>query len=159
MTEREEKLMHKFFVVTIHGSLYEVTDQERENDWPIVRKISGPKNPEMPNGTCLKNGEFVVIDQAGICLFNYHPKVRRDFEGMNTINWGGKTGRPVALFLDRDSAEKCVAVDSLDGMSDRYREQTIAVLEEIGDNHAVFTISDSFKLHYDWHVIHRPRNE
>lgn len=141
--------MHRFFAVTVRGSLYEVTDEKGENDWPIVRRISGADNPGMPNGTCLRNGYFVGIGETGICLFNFHPRHSRYFERMNTINWGGSTSGLVALFFDRKSAEACIATGDLESLSDRYREQTVAVLREIGGDHEAFSIGDSFLRHYE----------
>lgn len=140
--------MHRFFAVTVRSSIYEVTDKKGGNNWPIVRKISGQENSDMQTGVCLRNGDFIGIGTC-ICLFSYHPKSGRNFEGMNTVNWGGTTSGLVALFLDRESAEACVTVGSLESLSDRYREQTVAVLEEIGDDHEVFTIGDSIKRHYE----------
>lgn len=142
------EMLHRFFAVTVNGSLYEVSDEKEENGWPVVTKLNGPENPDMPIGNRLKNGQFVGIGQTSVCLFRFHPSSGRRFEGMNMVNWGGSTSGPVGLFLDRQAAEACVAAGEFEHLSDKYREQTIAVLRQIGPEHEVFEIGERLKRHY-----------
>ena len=141
--------IHNFFAVTLSGSLYRISDRKNKDGYPIVRRISGPKNPNMLVGDCLKNGQAVGISELGICLFRPHPRYGLHFDRMNSINWGGGTSGPVGLFLNRVSADKCISDGDFKALNKRYRAHTVAVLQKIGNNHPIFSISDRLNRLYE----------
>jgi len=127
-----QELLKRFYAVTVSGSLYEISDEISEKNWPTVRKLAGQPNPDMPVGTHMRNGKFVGISDMGICLFNPHPKCGRKFEHMNIVYWGGTTSGISALFLDRISADSCLASSVREPFSEPYRNETREVLRRIG---------------------------
>lgn len=138
-------MLKRFFAVTVSGSLYEISDKTNERNWPTVRKVSGPTNPNMQTGTCLRNGKLVGISDLGICLFDPTPREGRNFELMNTSYWGGSTSGIVALFLERSSAEACITSSERTLLSEKYMDCTRSTLQNIGNDHPVFVIGNSVK--------------
>ena len=138
-------MLNCFFVVTRSGSVYEVSNKKRRKGWPTVKRIAGDKHSGIRKGGYLRNGSLVGIGDLGVCLFSPEPKYGRSFERMNTVCWGGTTSAPVALFLERSSAEVCLEGCDRAVFSARYRNETLATLKEIGDDHPVFVIGDSVK--------------
>jgi hypothetical protein len=139
------KRLKEFFAVTISGSLYQVSDEINQNNWPTVKKISGPDNPDLlPVGSCLEGGQLVGISDSGIYLFNFTSKYKRAFERMNVRYFGGGTGAIVGLFLEQSEAQKCVASGSHSILDSRYHVQTHAVIDQIGDYHPIFVIGETF---------------
>jgi len=137
-------MLKKFFAVTVRGSLYEVTDEKDENDWPRVMRLI-PDRPEFH----LRNGSSVGIGHLGICLFSPTPKYGNSFEAMNISYWGGCTSGLVALFLERSQAETCLASGDRTPLSEQFANETRSVLEAIGDSHPFFVIGHSM-----WHLSH-----
>jgi hypothetical protein len=135
-------MLAEFFAVTMSGSLYTVTDEKDENGWPVAKRvINGPlgKTEEFR----LKNGKLVGIGDLGVCLFDPTPRYGRAFEHMNIGYWGGCTSGLVALFLERSTAEACIASGDRMPLSPRFENEARATLEAIGDKHPTFVIGDS----------------
>lgn len=138
-------MLEQFFAVTINGSIYEISTEISESNWPTVRKISGKPNPNMRTGHCLRNGIFVGISDIGILLFNPNSKNGKIFEDMSMHQHGGSTSGIAALFTDRTLAEKCVASGEQTSFSEKYIDDTKKTLQDIGDEHPIFIIGESVK--------------
>ena len=136
-------MLKQFFAVTISGSLYEISDEIRENGWPTIKKLLGPASSSVKVGSCMNNGRLVGISDLGICLFDPTPKVEREFEKLNISYWGGTTSSIVGLFLERASAETCLTFGDRIMFNDKYMDKTRATLQEIGNDHLLFVIGQS----------------
>ncbi len=138
-------MLEQFFAVTINGSIYEISTEISESNWPTVKKISGKPNPNMRTGHCLRNGRLVGLSDIGILLFNPNSKNGKRFEDMSTNQHGGSTSGIVALFTNRTLAEKCVASGEQTSFSEKYIDTTKKTLQDIGNDHPVFIIGESVK--------------
>ncbi len=142
-----ETEIHNFFAVTVSGSLYEVTDEEDENGYPIVKKIVMVGNSSSkPIGWRPKGGSYVGIARGGIVLYNEdNPKPGRVQlpEKVNTRFHHGHTSPVVALFLNKEDAMTCVSsLSPLEKGDPRWLAQTKAVIDAIGKDHNVFIPSE-----------------
>ncbi len=88
----------------------------------------------------MNNGQSVGITRDGILL--YDAKLIGDMpqlpESVNTMFWSGKTTSVVALFLDEKEAMSCFDSVNLRVCDQRWKEQTMQVMETIGNRHPVF---------------------
>jgi len=69
--------------------------------------------------------------------------VERRIENVNTQWWGGCTSPIVAMFLDRQLAADCAKTDNLHPCDERWQEQTIQTLKEIGEEHPYFYVCEA----------------
>ena len=139
------EVLHEFFAVTI-TSVYRVTDQKEEHDWPIVEKIELKGQSKIPVGGRLLNGHFIGITPDRIFLYDEdHPRSdgkRLDPLRVNTAFWGGGTSPIVALFLNKEEAISCLKADNLRQCDARWRKQTGETLKVIGKEHPTFILSE-----------------
>ncbi len=147
----EADLLHEFFAVTASESLYQITDQRwGEKEWPTVERLVSIEGPEgTPKPFRLEDGTSVGITaERGIWLFD---RVKGGpFEDIAfPLFWGGHTNKVVALFLDESSASDCLLHRDLQQWDCRWREQTIQVLNEIGDRHPCFNVSPNIRWDCD----------
>ena len=140
-------MLDEFYVVTL-TSVYHV--KAKDNDgYPSAVKIAAKGKSKVSVGQKLLNGDMV-----GICKFltMYYPEkygllspltgIERRIEQVNTRFWGGHTSAIVALFLDRNSALKCLNLyNDLQPCDPRWLSDTQNVLREIGEEHPVFYIA------------------
>ncbi|MFC1598810.1 hypothetical protein ACFL2U_02270 [Patescibacteria group bacterium] len=139
------KQIKEFFAVT-YGGVYHVQAKKCKDGIPIVSKIqSYRENKSIGLGDRLDGGSTVGIGTIGIQL--YRQSKGRRMEDTNTMNWGGGTSKIIGLFLDRN---KAMAIKRrkkpLKDCDPRWKKDTMAVLEAIGDNHPVFVISTLHEL-------------
>ncbi len=141
-------MIHEFFAVT-QTSVYRVSDERGENNWPIVEKIALRKESKTSVGGRLRNGCLVGImggKLSGISLYDQdHPRHGsvQPPEMVNTSFFGGGTSHLVALFLEKEAAIKCSDSKDLQPLDPRWRKQTNEVLSAIGNDHPVFIVSRS----------------
>ena len=141
-------MIHEFFAVT-KTSVYRVSDERGENNWPIVEKIALRGESETPVGGRLRNGCLVGImggKLSGIYLYDQdHPRRGsvQPPEMVNNVFFGSRTSRLVALFLEKEAAIKCSDSNDPRPLDPRWRKQTNETLNAIGDDHPVFIISRS----------------
>jgi hypothetical protein len=135
-----KKQIKEFFAVT-RGGVYHVQARKNRNGVPYVTKIqSYRKNKSIGIGGCLAGGSTVGIGTIGIQL--YRQSKGRRMENTNTMNWGGGTSAIIGLFLDRKKAMSIKRRKKpLQNCDPRWKKDTLAVLQAIGDNHPVFVIS------------------
>ncbi len=134
--------MHVFYAVTRSGSIYRISDEFWGPDnWPSVERIypaSLPSDKEVPFR--LRDGHTVGITRKrGVVLYDRGKLVEAEL--VNMFYWGGHTSPVVGLFLDQSEAEACRAAGSQQRWDERWRQQTLAVLDEIGPHHSVFVPS------------------
>ena len=135
----------KFFAVTM-TSVYLVSDDKDENNYPIVEKIALRGQSRVPVGERLKGGNLVGVTSEGIILYyEEHPshpgEPYQDPGEVNIRFWGGHTSPIIALFLDKDEAMSCFNENNLRAGDSRWRKQTQEVLDSIGKNHPIFVVS------------------
>ncbi len=141
-------ILHEFFAVT-QTSVYRVSDERGENNWPIVEKIALKEESKLPVGGRLQDGYLVGVmggRLSGIVLYDQdHPRPGsvQPPEMVNTAFYGGGTSRLVALFLEKEAAIKCHNSENPQPLDPRWRKQTNEVLSAIGDSHPVFIVSSS----------------
>ena len=141
-------MIHEFFAVT-KTSVYRVSDERGENNWPIVEKIALRGESKTSVGCRLRNGCLVGImggKLSGIYLYDQdHPRHGsvQPPEMVNNGFFGGRASHLVALFLEKEAAIKCSDSKDPQPLDPRWREQTNEVLNAIGNDHPVFIISRS----------------
>ena len=59
-------------------------------------------------------------------------------------DWGDNTTPVVALFFFRKNAVACFHELNLEPFDERWRQETRAVAEAIGNNHPIFVVSPAF---------------
>lgn len=143
-------MLNKFYAVTRLGGIWEIGDEINQNGWPMVKLIGGSDEWGMSIGFCLKFGKLVGIGTDGICLFDPDRDGKHDFEDMSILLRGGSTSSIVGLFLSESEAEICLASKDHVTLSLRFRTQTRATLDEIGDEHPIFVIGRSLKFADLW---------
>jgi len=143
--EMSTSMINQFFVVTM-TSVYEVSCKDGNG---VVTKKMLRGESEVGIGIVLPGGPMVSIGRqiimfipegGGITSFN------RQLGMVNTRYWGGNTSPVVALFLTEKEAVECFNQKSVIVCDPRWLEQTKNVLTLIGDNHPVFSISNSPEL-------------
>lgn len=141
-------MLHEFFAVT-QTSVYRVSDEKGENNWPIVEKIALKGESKLPVGGRLRNGCLVGImggKLSGIILYDQdHPRPGsiQPPEMVNTNFYGGGTSRLVALFLEKETAIECLDSENPQPLDPRWQRQTKEVLNAISNSHPVFIVSRS----------------
>lgn len=143
-------MLKKFFAVTF-TSLYEV-DCEHESGAPLVVKLAlrPGSDSSIVAGTSLKNGQMLSVGKQlrmftpeGHGWFSPNTSWERDLTKVPTMWWGGQTSYVVALFLEKEDAEKCLAVCSEITCDPRWINQTKEVLQAIGDEHLKISMPNS----------------
>lgn len=143
----------EFFAVTTGKSLYRATENSDDPNEPIVEKIAGLFNEEIPVGMRLNRGTKIGITNYG--LIRYFPDIISGFRiapaGMCSTNFhGGKTSPIVGLFLNEERAQYClrsmenhdVNFDQWDKFWGKYTTET---LEAIGFDHNIFIIDPDLR--------------
>lgn len=130
----------KFYVVTMSGSLYLVSD-EKVNGTPTLQKlIPRPigrwrKGPRFSGGTHIGVGTFGMVH-----LFTRRRGMSAD--DMNIREFGGHTSKVVGLFLKLGKAMKCwKCVQQKKPWDKNWIKSTRKTLLCIGGNHSVFVLS------------------
>ena len=138
-------MINQFFVVTM-TSVYEVSCKDGRG---IVTKKMLRGESEVGIGAVLPGGPMVSI---GCQIIMFVPEggritsFNRQLGMVNTRYWGGNTSPVVALFLTEKEAVDCFKQNSSVKCDPKWIEQTRTVLSLIGDNHPVFSISNSQEL-------------
>ena len=124
-------------------SVYLVTDQKDEKNIPIVEKIALKGESRISVGQRLAGGSYAGIAPDGIILYDEdHPREpRQKPEEVNIAFYGGRTSPIVALFLNKDRAMACFNSADLKPSDPRWEDETREVLNSIGDNNPVLTVS------------------
>lgn len=148
-SQEGQKELHEFWAVTEKGA-YHASAARGHNGCPLVIKIAEHKKGGncLPIGTTLKDGYFLGISTQGLCLYN-EGRVRlaetRDAPDSPEVRRCGRTSAIVALFLKEKDARDCsnrirggMKVSTPDG---HWLDQTLDVLDRIGDRHTVFVLS------------------
>ncbi len=135
------------FAVIEDGSIYEITSKKDEDGCPIVTMTMaiGTRPHVMPRR--IRGGSRVGLSGGGILLYNEDNPVPGAFQLPEEIDrsfYGESSFGIVALFLNKTDAIRCtLAVCSLQRCDTRWWTQTKAVVDAIGKNHPVFTLSES----------------
>ncbi len=61
------------------------------------------------------------------------------------ITWNRGTSQIVALFLEQDKAEACLAEQGLAPCDARFVDETLAVLDEVGEENPLFKVGKEFR--------------
>lgn len=138
MEETQE--LHEFYAVTISGSLYRVSDKlDTQTFSPIVEKIGLKGESRIAVGERLTGGSMVGLTKYGLQM--YSPDSHSRIPSLiNNKMFGGKSSPIVALFLDKDDAEKCLYSPSLQEFDPRWIDSTCEVLRKINNDHLTFVI-------------------
>ncbi|MFH1089272.1 MAG: hypothetical protein V1716_02510 [Candidatus Uhrbacteria bacterium] len=123
-------MLKRFFAVTFSGSVYEVGYTEPDGK-VVAKKIAkrqGEKNP-IEIGDSLEGGDRIAIVPVG--LLAYHSETREI---------GSRSTAIVALFLDVTTAMTCFNELDTQPLDKRWRQETEAALDEIGESHPAFTV-------------------
>jgi len=140
------KILNEFFAVTL-TSVYKAVIYG-ENVVPYLLKISARRESKMLVGAKIDNGTMISV---GCYLVLFIPEgsggantsYEREIGKVNTRYWGGGTSSIVALFLDEMAAVACDKAGNLVPCDPRWKDQTIAVLRAVGENHPYCSISGS----------------
>jgi len=133
-----------FFAVTT-TSLYRIEWKDNLPS-PIVQKIAMVGKSQVPVGQIVQGGYNLGIMDRGLVLYGTDRELP---EMVNTAYWGGGTSPIVGLFLQEDEARVCLNSGELTPLNPRWRQQTEATLEAIGDDHPKFVHSSMHTIRYD----------
>ena len=129
-----------FYVLTLSGSVYEVTQESEEI--PRVTKIAerSSENSRMAIGSNLEGGSHLGITEWGIV--RYYPENHTPPKGWrvmpagfcNICYWAGKTTSPIAFFGDRSRALRAMRNLGAERevLDHKFACQTTEVLRAIG---------------------------
>jgi hypothetical protein len=137
--------LNEFWVVT-GTSLYHVTNEQTTAVATKTKVHTGQS--EIQAKSQLPGGSMIAIGSEG--LLAYTPEgsglvspvstTQRDPEMVNSRYLGCSTSPIIALFLDEKSAEECTKSGELKTSDPRWKDQTRAVLETIGNDHPTFFV-------------------
>jgi len=139
-------MIREFYAVTtasLGSSLYKVSGQrDGKKTLAVATKIALRGESSVGVG-----GKF-SSDMIAVCrnLIAYIPKNglfgfrEQQIENVKTRNWGGRTSRIVALFLDSETAAICFGEDEHIQYDPRWRVDTKAVIEAIGNQNPFFSV-------------------
>lgn len=139
----------KFYAVTTtnrrHVSVYSVERQYGRSS-PFVQKIGMRGRSAIPLGGLLPTGYFVGIRPSGLII--YGTDNRAELENVDaTIRT--RSSPIVALFLNEETALKCMDSGELKFLDPRWRKQTEEVLQAIGPDHPMFVLSETDPIKYE----------
>ncbi len=138
--------LKELFAVTITESIYRIFC-EGPNFIGRAEKIFPPGKVKRPLMLKMKDfaeeNDYIGIGDH-ICMY-YDPK-KRSADKVSTKFWGGYTSEVVALFLDEDSAKRCVGSENLNSRDPRWLDKTEEAKQAIGDNHPRFVLGTKWKL-------------
>jgi len=139
--------LHEFFAVT-ETSVYRVRDMLDNGGTPFVEKVSQRSPSRVDVGDRLKNGSLVAVTKRGLFLYHDDLPCRgralnrpARLEELGALLIGDHTSPVVGLFLDQREALDCLNWGPGALNERRWEKCTKAVIEAIGDDHPVFTIS------------------
>jgi hypothetical protein len=88
------------------------------------------------NGTMISVGkQLILFVPEGSGLISPTSTEQREIAQVNTGYWGGCTSEVVALFDNREKAMQCSSSENLQPCDPRWKEDTIAILRAIGEDH------------------------
>ncbi len=139
----------QFYWVTQY-SIYRVTVADLVTS-PSITKVAtrGGKKLGVPVGGRFHGKFYVAITGKG--LFRYsmfrHQRVPasepvKKIEEVGRRQRGMSANPPVGIFLSRSKADECYAESSVIKFDPRWHNETLEVLEQIGENHPLVTISN-----------------
>ncbi len=140
--------LDRFYAVTRGPLSRSIYLAEATANGPVVTKIflEGDDSPRV--GTKLGNGTMLSIGRQ---LWMYIPEghspvsssasLVRELGEVNTHYWGGHTSAVVALFKTEEEAVQCVKKAGLWMPDPAWMKETLEVLDLIGTDHPVFTIT------------------
>lgn len=136
-------MVHRFYAVTL-TSIYRVNDRRNKDDpFPVAKKIALRGESEISVGEELQNGSMIAITtqlQAYIPEGGGMTSFQRKIEMVNTRWWGGHSSDIVALFTTKKKAVDCFAHSDLEPCDTRWIEDTKKVVKRIGENHPSFEV-------------------
>lgn len=144
--------LENFFCVT-ETSVYEVFASGAEGcPCPYAEKIALKGDSKIAVGGKV-SGIMIAIARnlqpftpEGHAFVSPATSFVRDLAKVNTHWWGVGTSPIVALFLDKEEALACLTEEQLQPCDARWVKQTMAVLNEIGDDHPNFSICTSPRI-------------
>lgn len=137
--------LRTFYAVTVNDkskSLYEVSVSEMGS--ATLKKLDGSDNATIPIGTVLDTGPMLSVGKQ---LIIFVPEggggtsYQREIAMVNTGYWGRNTSPVAALFLVKEEAERCFESEELSFAAPLWKENTVATLRAIGNEHPQFSIS------------------
>lgn len=153
-------MLNEFYAVTFN-SMYRVSTEIWEQNWPTVEKLDNRKEEsDFPIGAKCKNGDLIAVTRIGLVMYpSYRQKT---IEQINTYYCGGKTSPIVGLFLDKEKAEIAFKADSQIRLGPQWEKETKETLAAIGADHPIFIIHtwydmafpESFGLDEPWREMY-----
>lgn len=135
--------LKEFFAVTL-TSVYHVKDDDGAGE-PEAKKIAMIGGSKIGLGNGLRGGTMIAIANS---LVRYMPEggssfnstYERRLECVNASFWGSQTSPLVALFFTKEEAMDCFHSGSLVAADPRWKQQSLAVINAVGDDHSKFTV-------------------